>query len=98
MANSIVSRATECLDLFNECLTQERLKLDADTERHRAAFILWASTIGAFAHKSASADSRLENHGDIKRTTLGILEELVERLKQCKTDKAVSRSRFAALN
>ena len=97
MAHSIVSRATECLDLFNDCLTLERLKLDADTERHRAAFILWASTIGAFAHKSASADYRFEKHGDIKRTTLGILEELVERLKQCKTDGAVSRSGIATL-
>ncbi|KAM0800725.1 hypothetical protein BDR22DRAFT_230847 [Usnea florida] len=97
MAHSIISRATECLDLFNKCLTLERLKLDADTERHRAAFILWASTIGAFAHKNASADYRLEKHGDIKRTTLGILEELLERLEQCKTNGATSHSRVAVL-
>jgi hypothetical protein len=58
------------------------LMQDRWAEKQLAAFLLWTTSLGAFARGRASADARLQEHQDIRSTILDLLSALQGSLTQ----------------
>jgi hypothetical protein len=82
--NSIFHRSKACANLLNECLNTPALAANGWAANQTASFKLWVESIGAFARRPASADTRLRDSADMKNAVTGLLTLLQLSLEQSK--------------
>jgi len=83
----ISASAKACLDVFTTCHTLRAQSRTLDPGVTHALWDqyermkLWASNIGVFAELHASLDYRIREHDDLKRTLVGHLDIIENRLE-----------------
>ncbi|RSL99237.1 hypothetical protein CEP52_009866 [Fusarium oligoseptatum] len=83
LMQTVSDLASQCLCIFDDCLTREVLSQGQWVENRRADFNLWVDGVGAMSRKGPSLDTRFEPFGQEMRLIKRLLARLHTYLIEC---------------